>query len=148
MIVCLSVHIQSCLSSTRPASGTPRRHLTCDCLSVCTHTELSQQYPAGQRDSSEATALLQELTQLTERLQPRLLVSDNRVKLMELQRDLVGCDALLAGAETAGRRFVREGCLQKLSKKGYQHRMFFLVRCPTGGLEVGVKAGFVVLYFF
>ncbi|KAF0292339.1 FERM, ARHGEF and pleckstrin domain-containing protein 2 [Amphibalanus amphitrite] len=89
-------------------------------------TKLAPQYKPGERDAGEAAALLQELSQLTERLQPRLLISDNRVKLMELQRDLVGCDALLAGAEAVGRRFVREGCLQKLSKKGYQHRMFFL----------------------
>ena len=42
---------------------------------------------------------------------------------MELQRDLVGYDNLV----TSGREFVREGCLQKLSRKGYQQRMFFLV---------------------
>ena len=112
--------------------------------------ELAQQYPAGQRDSSEAAALLQQLTELSERLQPRLLVSDNRVKLMELQRDLAGCDALLTAAEAAGRRFVREGCLQKLSKKGYQHRMFFLVRLRRGGragdgICVMERAGWVQL---
>ena len=42
---------------------------------------------------------------------------------MELQRDLVGYDNLVQ----SGREFVREGCLQKLSRKGYQQRMFFLV---------------------
>ena len=43
---------------------------------------------------------------------------------MELQRDLVGYENLVQ----TGREFVREGCLQKLSRKGYQQRMFFLVR--------------------
>ena len=35
----------------------------------------------------------------------------------------VGYDNLVQ----SGREFVREGCLQKLSRKGYQQRMFFLV---------------------
>ena len=52
------------------------------------------------------------------------VVQENLVKLMELQRDIVGYDNLVQ----AGREFVREGCLQKLSRKGYQQRMFFLVR--------------------
>lgn len=45
------------------------------------------------------------------------------MKLVELQRDLVGIDNLVQ----PGREFLREGCLQKLSRKGYQQRMFFLV---------------------
>ena len=49
---------------------------------------------------------------------------ENVVKLMELQRDLVGYENLVSTT----REFVREGCLQKLSRKGYQQRMFFLVR--------------------
>jgi FERM/RhoGEF/pleckstrin domain protein 2 len=52
-----------------------------------------------------------------------MTLQENLVKLMELQRDLVGYDNLVQ----AGREFVREGCLQKLSRKGYQQRMFFLV---------------------
>ena len=43
--------------------------------------------------------------------------------MMELQRDLVGYENLVQH----NREFVREGCLQKLSRKGYQQRMFFLV---------------------
>ena len=46
---------------------------------------------------------------------------------MELQRDLVGYENLVQ----SGREFVREGCLQKLSRKGYQQRMFFLVSYNT-----------------
>ena len=38
----------------------------------------------------------------------------------------VGYDNLVQ----SGREFVREGCLQKLSRKGYQQRMFFLVSIP------------------
>ena len=49
---------------------------------------------------------------------------------MELQRDLVGVDSFFAAAtsprSTANKYFVREGSLQKLSRKGYQQRMFFL----------------------
>ena len=45
-------------------------------------------------------------------------------KLIELQRDLVSIDNLVH----PNREFIREGCLQKLSRKGYQQRMFFLVR--------------------
>ncbi|CAF3554665.1 unnamed protein product [Rotaria sp. Silwood1] len=47
----------------------------------------------------------------------------NRQKLIELQRDLIGVENL---SNQYDRQFIREGCLQKLSKKGYQQRMFFL----------------------
>ena len=53
---------------------------------------------------------------------------------MELQHDLVGYDNLVS----SGREFVREGCLQKLSRKGYQQRMFFLV---------GIFRKYISLYF-
>ena len=45
------------------------------------------------------------------------------MKVAELQRDLGGLENLLK----CDREFLREGCLQKLSRKGYQQRMFFLV---------------------
>lgn len=48
---------------------------------------------------------------------------ENFVKLVELQRDLVGIDNVV----NPNRQFLREGCLQKLSRKGFQQRMFFLV---------------------
>ncbi|RUS72018.1 hypothetical protein EGW08_020216, partial [Elysia chlorotica] len=47
---------------------------------------------------------------------------ENLEKLMELQRDLLGLENLVH----LDREFVREGCLQKFSRKGYQQRMFFL----------------------
>ena len=53
-----------------------------------------------------------------------IFIQENLVKLLELQRDLVGIDNLIQ----PDREFLREGCLQKLSRKGYQQRMFFLVR--------------------
>ncbi|XP_023243661.1 FERM, ARHGEF and pleckstrin domain-containing protein 1-like [Centruroides sculpturatus] len=50
------------------------------------------------------------------------ITEENYVKLMELQRDLIGIDNIVH----SNREFIREGCLQKLSRKGYQQRMFFL----------------------
>lgn len=40
-----------------------------------------------------------------------------------MQRDIAGFDNLVQ----EGRRFIRQGCLQKYSRKGFQQRMFFLV---------------------
>lgn len=48
---------------------------------------------------------------------------ENFVALCELQRDLIGFDSLVQ----PDREFVRQGCLLKHSRKGYQQRMFFLV---------------------
>lgn len=53
------------------------------------------------------------------------------MKLVELQRDLVGIDSVV----NPHRQFLREGCLQKLSRKGFQQRMFFLVYNDPAGLE-------------
>ena len=45
-------------------------------------------------------------------------------------RDLIGVDNLLEPPSSSdlplARSFIRGGCLQKLSRKGYQQRMFFL----------------------
>ncbi|XP_046419182.1 FERM, ARHGEF and pleckstrin domain-containing protein 1-like isoform X1 [Neodiprion fabricii] len=48
--------------------------------------------------------------------------AENLVQLCELQKDISGFDDLVQD----GRRFIRQGCLQKYSNKGYQQRMFFL----------------------
>ncbi|XP_023245518.1 LOW QUALITY PROTEIN: FERM, ARHGEF and pleckstrin domain-containing protein 2-like [Copidosoma floridanum] len=48
--------------------------------------------------------------------------AENLVQLCELQRDICGFDNLVQ----EGRRFIRQGCLQKYSRKGFQQRMFFL----------------------
>lgn len=50
--------------------------------------------------------------------------SENLATICELQRDIVGFDNLLQ----MDRKFIRHGCLLKHSRKGYQQRMFFLVR--------------------
>ncbi|CAF1099568.1 unnamed protein product [Adineta ricciae] len=60
---------------------------------------------------------------LIENFAESLTFLQNRQKLIELQRDLIGVDNL---AIQHDRQFIREGCLQKLSRKGYQQRMFFL----------------------
>lgn len=65
------------------------------------------------------------------------MLQENLVKLVELQRDLVGIDNLVQ----PGREFLREGCLQKLSRKGYQQRMFFLVRNTVVAREGSVGEG-------
>ncbi|XP_024876390.1 FERM, ARHGEF and pleckstrin domain-containing protein 1-like isoform X3 [Temnothorax curvispinosus] len=48
--------------------------------------------------------------------------AENLVQLCEMQRDITGFDNLVQ----EGRRFIRLGCLQKYSRKGFQQRMFFL----------------------
>ncbi|XP_011057817.1 PREDICTED: FERM, RhoGEF and pleckstrin domain-containing protein 1-like [Acromyrmex echinatior] len=48
--------------------------------------------------------------------------AENLVQLCEMQRDITGFDNLVQ----EGRRFIRQGCLQKYSRKGFQQRMFFL----------------------
>lgn len=85
---------------------------------------------------------LSKVRSIIKKLSTKLKESENIVKLMELQRDLVGYDNLVS----SGREFVREGCLQKLSRKGYQQRMFFLFsdmllyanRAPGPGLQFRV----------
>lgn len=42
----------------------------------------------------------------------------------ELQRDITGFENLVQG----GRRCIRQGCMQKYSRKGFQQRIFFLVQ--------------------
>lgn len=46
-----------------------------------------------------------------------------------MQRDISGFDNLVQ----EGRKFIRQGCLQKYSRKGLQQRMFFLVSLQRGG---------------
>ncbi|XP_012274330.1 FERM, ARHGEF and pleckstrin domain-containing protein 1 isoform X2 [Orussus abietinus] len=48
--------------------------------------------------------------------------AENLVQLYELQRDISGFNNLVQ----EGRRFIRQGCLLKYSRKGFQQRMFFL----------------------
>ncbi|KAG7157285.1 FERM, ARHGEF and pleckstrin domain-containing protein 2-like 1 [Homarus americanus] len=77
---------------------------------------------ANHHDYRECMTAKAKLSQVIKGMVPVLSASENLVKLVELQRDLIGIDNLIQ----PGREFLREGCLQKLSRKGYQQRMFFL----------------------
>ncbi|XP_054168607.1 FERM, ARHGEF and pleckstrin domain-containing protein 1-like [Oppia nitens] len=76
-------------------------------------------------NSSEYAKYLFIMEQLKQFNAEYLLTLDsliNLVILIELQRDITGMDNIVQ----SGRKFVRQGCLLKLSKKGYQQRLFFL----------------------
>lgn len=79
-------------------------------------------YALGHADMSATQDVLQQLKSFTTCHEEALHRLENHVKMTELERDLFGLDNLVQ----PGREFVREGCLQKLSRKGYQQRMFFL----------------------
>ncbi|KAJ6669289.1 hypothetical protein lerEdw1_008098 [Lerista edwardsae] len=83
---------------------------------------LCKHYAAEHRDYNDCRNALKEITEMTSQLQNSLIRLENFQKLTELQHDLLGIDNLVA----AGREFIREGCLYKLTKKGLQQRMFFL----------------------
>ncbi|KAJ8781703.1 hypothetical protein J1605_010961 [Eschrichtius robustus] len=76
----------------------------------------------GDQDRADRREALKAITEVTSTLQHSLARLENLQKLMELQRDLVGIENLIA----PGREFIREGCLHKLTRKGLQQRMFFL----------------------
>ncbi|XP_042316903.1 FERM, ARHGEF and pleckstrin domain-containing protein 2 isoform X1 [Sceloporus undulatus] len=83
---------------------------------------LCKHYTPDHRDYADCRNALKEITEMTSHLQNSLIRLENFQKLTELQHDLLGIDNLVA----AGREFIREGCLYKLTKKGLQQRMFFL----------------------
>ncbi|XP_034989817.1 FERM, ARHGEF and pleckstrin domain-containing protein 2 [Zootoca vivipara] len=83
---------------------------------------LCKHYVPDHRDYTDCRSALKEITEITSQLQNSLIRLENFQKLTELQHDLLGIDNLVA----AGREFIREGCLYKLTKKGLQQRMFFL----------------------
>ncbi|XP_077205155.1 FERM, ARHGEF and pleckstrin domain-containing protein 2 isoform X2 [Paroedura picta] len=83
---------------------------------------LCKHYTVDHRDYANCRNALKEVTEMTSQLQNSLIRLENFQKLTELQHDLLGIDNLVV----AGREFIREGCLYKLTKKGLQQRMFFL----------------------
>ncbi|XP_044525449.1 FERM, ARHGEF and pleckstrin domain-containing protein 2 [Gracilinanus agilis] len=83
---------------------------------------LCKHYPPSHPDYPDCKSALREISEMTARLQSSLLRLENFQKLTELQHDLIGIDNLVI----PGREFIREGCLYKLTKKGFQQRMFFL----------------------
>ncbi|XP_010604959.1 FERM, ARHGEF and pleckstrin domain-containing protein 2 isoform X3 [Fukomys damarensis] len=85
-------------------------------------SRLCRHYTPGHHDYADCCDALKTITEVTATLQNSLIRLENLQKLMELQRDLVGVENLIAPS----REFIREGCLHKLTKKGLQQRMFFL----------------------
>ncbi|XP_076454236.1 FERM, ARHGEF and pleckstrin domain-containing protein 2-like isoform X3 [Babylonia areolata] len=83
---------------------------------------LVKHYPPTHPDAADCQTALAKIREMTQTYRDRLYLLENLQKLMELQRDLVGLEHLVS----VDREFLREGCLQKYSRKGYQQRMFFL----------------------
>ncbi|XP_078488519.1 FERM, ARHGEF and pleckstrin domain-containing protein 2 [Ciona intestinalis] len=74
-----------------------------------------QQHPELQSAYKEASVLCTAT-------QERLKRAHNLQKMAQLRRDLIGVEHLLK----PNRTFIREGSLYKLSRKGFQQRLFFL----------------------
>lgn len=119
---------------------------------------------------------LKEVAEIAAQLQSSLIRLENFQKLTELQRDLIGIENLTGPGRVSWRsileklkkeldetskhlkllvsfspkEFIREGCLYKLTKKGLQQRMFFLVgTLPDTGLHLqSCKMFFIVILFF
>ncbi|XP_069009995.1 FERM, ARHGEF and pleckstrin domain-containing protein 1 isoform X2 [Embiotoca jacksoni] len=83
---------------------------------------LCKHYAATHVDFRDCRAALADVSEVVEQLQGSLVKMENFQKLLELKKDLIGVDNLIA----PGREFIRLGCLSKLSGKGLQQRMFFL----------------------
>ncbi|KAL4220005.1 FERM [Mactra antiquata] len=83
---------------------------------------LTRHYSKAHPDYMDCHATLTKLVELVQTFRSQRKCMENLQKLMELQRDLVGLDSIVH----PDREFIREGCLQKFSRKGYQQRMFFL----------------------
>jgi len=88
------------------------------------------------------------LAEMCQTIDDKLPNIENKQKLIDLQKDLIGVENLAFNANSKTtrvraqlillialfwsnffsnkKRFIREGSLQKLSRKGYQQRMFFL----------------------
>uniref|UniRef100_A0A8C5NWS8 FERM, ARHGEF and pleckstrin domain-containing protein 1 n=1 Tax=Jaculus jaculus TaxID=51337 RepID=A0A8C5NWS8_JACJA len=75
------------------------------------------------------SAALAEITEMVAQLHGTMIKMENFQKLHELKKDLIGIDNLVI----PGREFIRLGSLSKLSGKGLQQRMFFLVSEGTAG---------------
>lgn len=85
---------------------------------------LLKHYGPEHPDRADCRTASDTLKDLIIPVQETLEHSENLATLCELQRDIVGFDTLVQPE----RKFIRHGCLLKHSKKGYQQRMFFLVR--------------------
>ncbi|XP_067108692.1 LOW QUALITY PROTEIN: FERM, ARHGEF and pleckstrin domain-containing protein 1 [Osmerus mordax] len=83
---------------------------------------LCKHYPPTHGDFRDCRAALADVSEVVDQLQGSVIKMENFQKLLELRKDLIGADNLVA----PGREFIRLGCLNKLSGKGLQQRMFFL----------------------
>ncbi|XP_063223774.1 FERM, ARHGEF and pleckstrin domain-containing protein 1 [Bacillus rossius redtenbacheri] len=83
---------------------------------------LLQHYERDHPDYNECYAAQNRLAETVITVPEILKRSENFVQLCELQRDISGFDNLVQ----TEREFLRQGCLLKHSRKGYQQRMFFL----------------------
>ncbi|KAL0281562.1 UNVERIFIED_CONTAM: hypothetical protein PYX00_002510 [Menopon gallinae] len=85
-------------------------------------SRLIKYYGPDHADYKDCCLAQAKLTPIVENLPSSLKISENFLQLSELQRDMPSFEGLLQG----GREFIRQGCLLKHSKKGFQQRMFFL----------------------
>ncbi|KAJ4427655.1 hypothetical protein ANN_25303 [Periplaneta americana] len=83
---------------------------------------LIKHYGKDHQDYEDCVAAKNKLMETSRNVPIVLQRSENFVALCELQRDLNGFDNLVQ----SDREFIRQGCLLKHSRKGYQQRMFFL----------------------
>uniref|UniRef100_A0A8C7IQT2 FERM, ARHGEF and pleckstrin domain-containing protein 1 n=1 Tax=Oncorhynchus kisutch TaxID=8019 RepID=A0A8C7IQT2_ONCKI len=84
---------------------------------------LCKHYPPTHVDFRDCRAALADVSEVVAQLHGSMIKMENFQKLLELKKDLIGIDSLV----TPEREFIRLGCLSKLSGKGLQQRMFFLV---------------------
>ncbi|CAF1067481.1 unnamed protein product, partial [Brachionus calyciflorus] len=66
--------------------------------------------------------LFEKLDSLNDIISDKISLFENKQKILELEKDLVN----YTSDKELKRQFIREGSLQKFSRKGYQQRMFFL----------------------
>lgn len=83
---------------------------------------LLDHYPKDHTDFEDCLAARDRLGETLLEAFTILHQAENLVQLCELQRDISGFDNLVQG----DRKFIRQGCLQKYSRKGFQQWMFFL----------------------
>lgn len=83
---------------------------------------ITKHYALDHQDYPDCDACLRKLSDMISEFKEKMRMEENLQKLIELQRDMIGIDTIVH----PDRKFVREGCLQKFSRKGYQQRMFFL----------------------
>ncbi|XP_067948074.1 FERM, ARHGEF and pleckstrin domain-containing protein 2-like isoform X2 [Watersipora subatra] len=86
-------------------------------------SKLVGHYSSTASDYSDCKQALSVVTEVLGSLRSIIAELENTEKLVELQQDVGGVEELVH----QGRYFIREGCLQKLSRRGYQQRLFLLL---------------------